>query len=237
MANPPRAAMSFEAVVEWALPGALSLASPCPPTISQWPTVATSFLGREKIVQHPHAGLLPSAKFRARSHCGNRLRTVGLNCMRKRIIGTQTAAESGSSEAWLDLEAIADVELTSENEAYPVEAAFSADSGAGWKAATNGRQTIRLIFKQPQRVRWIRLEFIESDVERSQEFVLHYAEENSAVLREIIRQQWTFSPRGSTSEIEEYSIDVHRVRLLQLTIDPDRGRDKEVATLRRWRIA
>lgn len=167
----------------------------------------------------------------------DRLRTVGLNRMRKRIIGTQTAAESGSSEAWFDLKAIADVELTSENVAYPIDAVFSADSGPGWKAATSGTQTIRLIFKQPQRVRCIRLEFIESDAERTQEFVLHYAEESSTVLREVMRQQWTFSPRGSTSEIEEYSVDLHQVRLLQLTIEPDRGRDKELATLSRWRIA
>jgi len=157
--------------------------------------------------------------------------------MRKRIIGTQTPPESGSVELWLDLNAIAEVEVTSESPEHPIDAAFSPDERTGWKATATGTQTIRLIFRQVQTIRRIRLEFVERDIERSQEFALHYSEENGAALREVIRQQWTFSPRGSTVEIEDYSVDLRSVRILQLTIDPDRGRGGAIATLNRWRIA
>jgi hypothetical protein len=157
--------------------------------------------------------------------------------MRKRIIGTQTAPETGRAEAWLDLDAIAEVEVTSESPEHPIEAAFSTGNRTGWRAAETGAQTIRLIFKQVQSIRRIRLEFIEREVERSQEFVLHYSEGNGSTLREILRQQWTFSPQGSNIEIEDYSVDLARVHMLQLTIDPDRGKGRSVATLNRWRIA
>jgi hypothetical protein len=157
--------------------------------------------------------------------------------MHKRIIGTQTAPESGPSESWLDLQATAEVELTSEEAGNPIENVFASDTRSGWKAAATGIQTIRLIFKPAQSIRRIRLEFRENQFERTQEFALHYSEENSTVLREILRQQWTFSPQGSTTEIEEYSVDLPQVHILQLTIDPDRGQHRAVATLHRWRIA
>ena len=157
--------------------------------------------------------------------------------MRKRIIGMQSAPEGGSAEAWLDLNPIAEVEVTSESPEHPIDAAFSSDDRTGWKAGASGTQTIRLIFKPAQSIRRIRLEFVEREVERSQEFVLHYSEGNGLALREALRQQWTFSPRGSNVEIEDYSVDLRRVRILQLTIDPDRGKGWTIATLNRWRIA
>lgn len=156
--------------------------------------------------------------------------------MHKRIMGAQNAAGS-AHENWLDLNSIADVELTSEDPAHPIETVFSPAPGSGWKAATGGVQTIRLLFKHPQTIRRIRLEFMETAIERNQEFALHYAAEDSATLHEIVRQQWTFSPQGSTKEVEEYSVDVPSARILQLTIDPDQGRGNAVATLNRWSVA
>ena len=39
--------------------------------------------------------------------------------------------------------------------------------------------------------------------------------------REIVRQQWNFSPQGSTSEIEDYGVGLPGVSALELTITPD----------------
>jgi hypothetical protein len=39
----------------------------------------------------------------------------------------------------------------------------------------------------------------------------------------VIRQQWTFSPQGSTEEVEEYLLSLDDVLVLELAIIPDSG--------------
>jgi hypothetical protein len=52
---------------------------------------------------------------------------------------------------------------------------------------------------------------------------------------EVVRQQWNFSPDGSTSESEDYIVDLTAVSILELTIDPDR-RGEALAKLADWRL-
>jgi hypothetical protein len=40
-------------------------------------------------------------------------------------------------------------------------------------------------------------------------------------LREIVRQQWNFSPPHTTTEVEEYRVELSDVSVLELTITPD----------------
>ena len=56
-------------------------------------------------------------------------------------------------------------------------------------------------------------------------------------LKEVVRQQWNFSPDGSTAESEDYAIDLKRVSILERTIDPDRGAGEALAKLAEWRLA
>ena len=56
-------------------------------------------------------------------------------------------------------------------------------------------------------------------------------------LKEVVRQQWNFSPNGSTAESEDYAIDLKRVSILELTIYPDRGAGEALAKLADWRLA
>ncbi len=56
-------------------------------------------------------------------------------------------------------------------------------------------------------------------------------------LKGVVRQQWNFSPDGSTAESEDYAIDLKRVSILELTIDPDRGAGEALAKLADWRLA
>ena len=53
---------------------------------------------------------------------------------------------------------------------------------------------------------------------------------------EIVRQQWSFSPHGSTSEVEDYQVDLDNVRALELELKPDLTPGKAVATLAKWRM-
>lgn len=50
-------------------------------------------------------------------------------------------------------------------------------------------------------------------------------------MNEIARQQWNFSPTGSTTEIEDYAIDLNAVSVLEPAIHPDLGHHEAVATL------
>ena len=160
--------------------------------------------------------------------------------MRKEILGHRTgAARTHDEPAWLDIETIASVQLTSEDPAFPIENALSSNperNETGWRAATPGPQTITLSFDHPQRIRRIHLLFIEHQIERPQEFVLRYYSAQGSE-REIVRQQWVFSPTGSSQEIEDYTVELDSVATFQLHIDPDRGLGQVLATLNALKLA
>jgi hypothetical protein len=61
--------------------------------------------------------------------------------MRKRLITPSPATVRSRGEDWLDVERAAIVEITSEEEHYPVESAFSSGETEGWRAAGQGPQT------------------------------------------------------------------------------------------------
>src|SRR2546429_4636156 len=92
--------------------------------------------------------------------------------MRKRLITPIPQDAPPRDEGWLDLDGAAVVEVTSEEKDYPVESALVSGEMRGWRAASPGTQTIRLLFDQPQRLRRISLVFEETETERTQEFVL-----------------------------------------------------------------
>ena len=109
--------------------------------------------------------------------------------------------------------------------------------GPGWRAAESGTQVIRIIFDRPRPLHQIQLEFSEPAIERTQEFSLQWSAKPDGPFIEIVRQQWTFSPRGSTSEIEDYKINLDSVSTLQLALKPDLTPVNAIASLAAWRIA
>src|SRR5881392_3595634 len=141
------------------------------------------------------------------------------NPMRKRI-SSQPQRESPSANTWLDLEALARVEVTSEDAAHPIESALLPVGATGWRAESSGEQTVRLLFDAPQRLRRIRLLFREEKEARTQEFVLRWSPTTETLWRDVVRQQYHFSPSGATEEIEEYQVELEDVGALELTIIP-----------------
>jgi hypothetical protein len=157
--------------------------------------------------------------------------------MRKRIVGSHSVQSHGDSdEGWLGLDQIATVEVTSEDPSFPIESAFVPNCGPGWRASQKGEQQIRIIFDEPMSLHRIHLRFDEAESERIQEFTLRWSSAAGGPAKEIVRQQWNFSPAGSTTEIEEYAVDLGSVSVLELTIQPDLGRRDAVATLAAWRL-
>lgn len=154
--------------------------------------------------------------------------------MQKRMV-VGSAPQAMAPGDWLDLEALAEVELTSEDVAHPIEAALAPGGRAGWRAAEPGSQSIRLLFHSPQRLRRMRLRFDEPDVERTQEFALRWSPDWGRTFHDIVRQQYTFSPAGATREVEELTVDLDSVTAIELTIIPGlQGR--AYASLAEWRI-
>jgi hypothetical protein len=115
------------------------------------------------------------------------------------------------------------VEVTSEEKGYPIESALLGGENRGWRAANPGTQTIRLIFDEPQNLRRIWLVFEDSENTRTQEFVLRWSPDDGNSFREIVRQQWNFSPPDSVREMEDYAVELPAVTALELIIVPDKS--------------
>jgi hypothetical protein len=163
------------------------------------------------------------------------MRKVSLD--RTRLSPASQGGSSDATEPWLDLEQIAQVEVSSEDPECPIESAFTAGASSGWRAAKGGEQTIRLIFDTRQQIHRIRLRFVETEVERTQEFSLRWRTDRRGPAAEIVRQQWNFSPGGATTEVEDYKVDLDQAGILELTINPDVSHGETVATLAEWRVA
>jgi hypothetical protein len=157
--------------------------------------------------------------------------------MRKRLITPSPQDAAAHDEGWLDLDRLAVVEVTSEDKDYPVESALAAEKVRGWRAAASGTQTVRLIFDEPQRLTRIALVFEETETERTQEFVLRWSGDGGRSFREVVRQQWNFSPPNTTREIEEYHVELSEVTVLELVIVPDISRGAARASLKSLRVS
>ncbi|HEX7215181.1 MAG TPA: hypothetical protein VF578_13290 [Methylomirabilota bacterium] len=157
--------------------------------------------------------------------------------MRKRVIRPAAAEAVVAEPEWLDVEQLAQVEVTSEDAAHPIESALILGDEAGWRAAQPGEQTIRLIFDQPQRLSRVWLLFIEADAARTQEFVLRWSPDGGRTFRDIVRQQWNFGPPETIREAEDYRVELSGVTALELVIVPDKSGGDARASIAQWRLA
>ena len=159
--------------------------------------------------------------------------------MRKRIITSalQDVAPTDVTQGWLDIENLVELEITSEDAEHPIESALLTGKNPGWKAAESGKQTIRLIFIEPQHLQKIWLNFIENEVERTQEYILRWSPDGGQSFQDIVRQQWNFSPSGSKSQAEEHHVELPAVTVLELSIIPDISGGNACASLAKLRLA
>jgi hypothetical protein len=157
--------------------------------------------------------------------------------MRKRLIRTENSSSPSPSIRWLDLERLAQIEISSEDEIHPIDSALTPGTEGGWRAVDAGEQTIRVIFDRTQSICRIHLLFDEQERSRTQEFVLRWSSDIAGPFREICRQQWNFSPPHNTLETEDYSVDLTNVSVLELVIKPDISGGEARATLRELYVA
>jgi hypothetical protein len=156
--------------------------------------------------------------------------------MRKRLITAAPQVGVRMTRDVLDLGTLATVEVTSEAKDHPVESALLGET-RGWRAARPGTQIIRLVFDHPLAVQRISLVFEEAERTRAQEFVLRWSSDLGRSFREIVRQQWNFSPPGTVREVEDYAVDLSDVTVMELEIVPDTRGGEAEASLESLRLA
>ena len=157
--------------------------------------------------------------------------------MRKRLITPTPERVRPHGEGWLDLERAAAVEVSSEEEDYPIESALLSRETQGWRASRPGAQTVRLVFDEPQSLKRIALVFEENDTRRTQEFVLRWFADGGQSFREIVRQQWNFSPPETVRELQEYQVELSDVTVLELIITPDISGGMARASVKSLRVS
>ena len=67
----------------------------------------------------------------------------------------------------------------------------------------------------------VRVVFKEEESARTQEFVLRWLPEGTGAWKDIVRQQWNFSPPQTAIECEEYKVDLPSAGGLEIMIYPD----------------
>jgi len=157
--------------------------------------------------------------------------------MRKRLISSPGKIDSTVADNWLELQNAALVEVTSEADGYPIEGALLLHQQREWRAQTAGTQIIRLLFDEPQTIRTICLLFKENQAARTQEFLLRWLPHGTALWRDVVRQQWNFSPPHAAEEREEYKVDLASADALELSINPDVSQPGVRASLEKMQLS
>jgi hypothetical protein len=153
--------------------------------------------------------------------------------LRKQIIKASPATPI-SLAGEIDVAAVATVLVTSEDAEHPIDNAFDDRRGRGgsrWVAGDLGEQTVILAFDAPQAIRRVALEVEEPEVARTQELQLAISCDGGRTYRELVRQEYNFSPPGTTFEHEDWAVNAEGVTHVRLQIKPDKGRKPCLATI------
>jgi len=159
--------------------------------------------------------------------------------LRKQII-SKLAGEPASFEGELPIADVATVQVTSEQADHPIDHAFDQSRGPGgsrWVADAPGEQSVILVFDRPQSIHRISVEVEERAVARTQELSVAVSSDGGRTYRELVRQEFNFSPPGTTFERELWSVSAGAVTHLRLEIKPDKGGRVGRATLTSLAVA
>jgi hypothetical protein len=66
---------------------------------------------------------------------------------------------------------------------------------------------------------------------------LRWSADGGSSVKEIVRQQWNFSPPESIREVEEYQVHLSGVIVLELIINPNVGGGDARASLKHLRLS
>jgi len=152
--------------------------------------------------------------------------------LRKRFLkqGDMPATKHDSPDAsgeGISIPDSATVMVTSEMSEHPIDHMFDGHHGprsTKWVAGEAGDQSVILAFDTPCNLRKVSLEVEETDVERTQELTLAISHDGGQTYREVLRQEYTFSPPGTTFEREEWCVPAVSVTNLWVWLRPNKGK-------------
>jgi F5/8 type C domain-containing protein len=121
----------------------------------------------------------------------------------------------------------ATIAYSSEDPGHPVEHLLDGRSGPGatrWISAhPDVIERIVVEFDRPQTISRLVYEVEEAVRERTQEVRVEVSEDEGRTYRQILVQEYTFSPRGATYQREEQRFNLQQVSHLRLTIVPNKN--------------
>ena len=136
-----------------------------------------------------------------------------------------TAATSAADET--DITGCAAIAYTSEDPAHPVEHMLDGCCGPGaprWSSARpDTTEHIVIEFDRPQTISGLVYEVEETTRERTQEVRVEASEDGGQSYRQILVQEYNFSPGGATYQREEQRFNLRQVTHLHLTIVPNKS--------------
>jgi hypothetical protein len=145
--------------------------------------------------------------------------------LRKRLLKDARLLAAPSNE--LDVKTGATVAYSSEHPAHPVDSMFDGRDGRGgtfWASErTDTVETLLLEFDHPQRISRLIFEVEERAVERTQEVRIEVSSDGGASFRQLLVQEFVFSPRGATFQREDLRLSAAQVTHLRLTIVPHKN--------------
>ena len=159
--------------------------------------------------------------------------------LRKRLLVPEDQAPEDRPSGALDLAAIAMVAVSSEDAAHSVEHLLDESVGPGathWRSArADMTEQIVFEFDQPQAVSRIIYEVEETARERTQEIQMAVSSDGGSTYRQVLVQEYTFSPAGATFQREDLRFEIDGIDRLRLTIVPNKN-GSGAATLTSFRV-
>jgi hypothetical protein len=158
--------------------------------------------------------------------------------IRKRLMREEGSAPA-ESLGEIDISRQAHFAYSSEDPNHPLEHLVDGRHGRGstrWASArVDATERIVLEFDQPQVISRLVYEVEESEQARTQEVRVEISTDRGRTYRQVLMQDYTFSPHGATFQHEDLRLDLPAITHLRLTIVPNKG-GSGVATLTSLRL-
>jgi hypothetical protein len=160
---------------------------------------------------------------------------IDTTLIRKRLMSEQSAVPpEGPGE--IDIASQATLTYSSEDSDHPLEHLIDGQRATRWASARpNETERVVLEFDHAQRISRLVYEVEECWQERTQEVRVEVSSDHGRTYRQVLAQDYTFSPQGATFQREDFRLDLTAITHLSLTIVPNKG-GSGVATLTSLRL-
>jgi hypothetical protein len=146
--------------------------------------------------------------------------------IRKHLMMSEQRSTFPESSGEIDIAKHAMLGYSSEDPHHPLDHLIDGRCGRGgtrWASARpNATELIVLEFDRPQRISHLVYEVEECRQARTQEVRVEVSADGGRTYRQVLAQDYTFSPQGATFQHEDLRLDLAALTHLSLTIVPNK---------------